>query len=129
MLTIIWQSKIAANLQFVKQNKQQKHSTISEKYSQAKYSKTRYACIWFKKKQWTQNGINCAKPLVWKDNLIAIVTSWRNETFNQTVWNFLASINEAIHLIDLCLHPKEVILPEIILSSVYDFLIPISFCL
>ena len=64
-----------------------------------------------------------------RDNLIAIVTSGRNETFNQTVWNFLASIKEEIHLIDLCLHLKEVILPEIILSSVYDFVIPIPFCL
>ena len=106
-----------------------KKSTISEKHSQAKYSKTRCACIWFKKKQWTQSGINCAKPLVSKDDLIAIIASQRNETFNQSVWNFLAYIKEAIHLTDPCLHPKEVILPEIILSSIYDFLIPIIFCL
>ena len=41
-------------------------------------------------------------------NLIATLTSPRNMTFNQSIWNYLVSITEVICLKAPCLSPKEV---------------------
>ena len=47
-------------------------------------------------------------------NIIAILTSRRNVTFNQSIWNYLVSITEVICLKALCLSPKEMTSPETI---------------
>ena len=47
-------------------------------------------------------------------NLIATLTSPRNGTFNQSIWNYLVSITEVICVKALCLSPKEVTSPETI---------------
>lgn len=55
------------------------------------------------KKQQIENGVTCAKPHASKpklnSNLTAVSALSRNVTFNQSVWNFLASISEVIGLI------------------------------
>lgn len=47
-------------------------------------------------------------------NLIATLTSPRNVTFNQSIWNYLVSITEVICLKAPCLSLKEVTSPETI---------------
>lgn len=128
MLTINWQCKIAKNLQFVRKTNNKKIPPYLKSIVKPSIVKQDMPVYDLKRNNGLKMELTVLSSL-YRDNLIAIVTSGRNETFNQTVWNFLASIKEEIHLIDLCLHLKEVILPEIILSSVYDFVIPISFCL
>lgn len=61
-------------------------------------------------------------------NLIAISAPPRDVTFNQSMENYLISNSEVIYMIDLYLHPqRKVTLPEIFLSSLYDFLVPAPF--